>query len=227
MSYVDARSDARSRLMTGGVVAGLQVALALAVLSGFAVRDFVRENRTPLASEFFPTTPPPKPVEDPIVEPEQTVSTTPPITAPDTMLDIAPPVTFQVAPVLPDLPTTPLVKLPQPSVPTVTPKPTSPAFEPVAARPRGDVGSWITTSDYPSRELREGHEGLVRFRLSVDARGRASDCAITGSSGYPALDQATCKYAMRRARFDPASDAAGQASAGTWDSAVRWVIPKD
>ncbi|MBT0667899.1 TonB family protein [Novosphingobium profundi] len=228
MSYVDAKDGARNRLVTGGVVGGLQIGLALAIVSGFAVSDLGREKDRPLPSAFFPAAPrPPEPVEPARVDPRPQSVASSTITAPEPRMPIATPRAIEVAQAVPTGPSVAYVP-----APSVTPMPVAhsdpaPAFEPRVARPRGDVARWVTTNDYPSRELREGHEGLVRFRLSIDSRGRVQDCAILASSGYPALDAATCALASRRGRFEPASDENGAAISGQWDNAVRWVIPKD
>lgn len=104
-----------------------------------------------------------------------------------------------------------------------------PAPQPVdvagAPTPRGYVGAWANTSDYPSAAIRERREGVTRFRLTIDTTGRASDCHITESSGHADLDATTCELVMRRARFDPAVDSNGDATTGIWESAVSWTLP--
>ena len=63
--------------------------------------------------------------------------------------------------------------------------------------------SWITADDYPAASLRANQQGTVRIGWSVGAQGRAFDCRILESSGYPRLDQAACKAILRRARYRP------------------------
>lgn len=92
---------------------------------------------------------------------------------------------------------------------------------------RGRPGDWVNTNDYPSQDLREGNQGLVRVRLEVNAAGRASTCTVTVSSGFPRLDAATCAKLLTRARFDPASDESGAKVSGQWSGSVRWAIPTD
>jgi hypothetical protein len=54
--------------------------------------------------------------------------------------------------------------LPQPQ-PSFTPAPDPlPSFAPRAANPRGRPGEWVTTNDYPARDLREGNQGITRSR---------------------------------------------------------------
>jgi periplasmic protein TonB len=106
---------------------------------------------------------------------------------------------------------------PPPSVPGVRPRPT----------PLGNPGVWITVLDYPTTSEANHEEGPVSFQMAVDQAGVATSCTIVTSSGFPALDQATCTILMLRARFNPATDAAGSPVAGTFRSRVRWVLPVD
>jgi protein TonB len=118
-----------------------------------------------------------------------------------------------------------------PPPPVIVPPPPSapppPRFSPTKATPRGNPGSWANSNDYPSRALREEREGVTRFRVTVGADGRVTGCSVTGSSGHPDLDEATCSLVSRRGRFNPAKDGEGQPATDSWSSAVRWQIPKD
>lgn len=91
--------------------------------------------------------------------------------------------------------------------------------------PASNPGTWVTPMDYPSAALRAEAEGVVGFRLGVDASGVPTACAITRSSGDATLDETACRLMQARARFTPATDAKGAAIAGSWSSAVRWTIP--
>jgi hypothetical protein len=48
---------------------------------------------------------------------------------------------------------------------------------------------------------------------------------VISSSKNADLDKATCDLMLKRARFIPATDAAGKHVAGTFRSSVRWQIP--
>lgn len=104
----------------------------------------------------------------------------------------------------------------------------APVFREAArgATPRGNPGSWIRSADYPARALRAGEEGTVRFNLTIGPNGEVTACQIIGSSGYPALDEATCSLVSRRARFNPAVDSTGSAVEGRYANAVRWRLPE-
>jgi protein TonB len=57
---------------------------------------------------------------------------------------------------------------------------------------------------YPPREIRMGHEGVVRLRIFVDERGRARDVEVATSSGFDGLDDAAVS-AVSRWQFRPAT----------------------
>jgi protein TonB len=90
--------------------------------------------------------------------------------------------------------------------------------------PRGSPVSWVTYQDYPAAALRAREQGVVGFRLDVDATGKVTDCTITRSTRSPVLDETSCGLLRRRGRFVPASDAHGQPVAGTWENRFEWQI---
>ena len=102
----------------------------------------------------------------------------------------------------------------------------APTFDPIAAAPRGSPGNWIKTSDYRTSWIRRGYEGQARFTLEVSASGKVTDCTVTGSTGYTALDRATCQLISSRAVFTPAKDASGASVAGSYSNTVNWRIPE-
>jgi periplasmic protein TonB len=104
--------------------------------------------------------------------------------------------------------------------------PLPPLFEAVEASPLGNPANWITTADYRSSWIRREYTGTARFTLQVDISGRVSNCSITGSTGYRALDEATCVLLQRRARFTPARGTEGQAVPGIYSNSVNWTIPE-
>jgi periplasmic protein TonB len=58
---------------------------------------------------------------------------------------------------------------------------------------------------YPPASRRAGEQGTVRLKVLVDTGGRASNVAVTQSSGFPRLDQAAVE-AVRKWRFVAATD---------------------
>lgn len=93
-------------------------------------------------------------------------------------------------------------------------------------QPKNARGDWFRQSDYPSALQREGKEGTVFFRLTIDTRGRVKNCVVTRSSGHAELDNSSCKAATKRARFEPARNGEGKAVDASYDSKVAWRSPK-
>ena len=94
-----------------------------------------------------------------------------------------------------------------------------------AARPLG--AAWASAADYPTTDLRLGHQGTTAYLLAVSASGGVTDCTVAKSSGWPDLDAVTCRLARQRARFSPALDDGGNAVAGSYSGSVTWRIPVD
>lgn len=78
---------------------------------------------------------------------------------------------------------------------------------------------------YPRSSLRRGEEGEVHFRINVNRDGRLDGCQITKSSGYEALDTATCDMLLKGATATPLIAADGWRTAGIRDGIVPWVLP--
>lgn len=222
MAYVDRSSNTR-RTTTAIAVALIQAGVIYAVATGLAVT-------------FMP---PPKPADPPDatnipitpITPDKPEKAKPPI-GPETKAherkQITPTDTTIFEPTDTDftVPTGPIgipgggsdfFEKPQPDP--------VPSFAPRVAKPRNAPSSWATTNDYPTRDIREGNEGLTRFRLSISADGKVLDCQVTGSSGFAGLDSATCDKVSRRARFNPATDSSGNTVPGTYSGSIRWQIP--
>ncbi|MEZ5734701.1 MAG: energy transducer TonB [Novosphingobium sp.] len=123
---------------------------------------------------------------------------------------------------MPPAPDTVELDIPRPPAPP----PPGPRFTPRAANPSNGPVGWVSTNDYPSRDLREGNQGLVRYSLTIGADGKVEACTVTQSSGFRGLDEATCKHVSRRARFRPATDGNGEKVTGSYAGSVRWVIPE-
>lgn len=62
---------------------------------------------------------------------------------------------------------------------------------------------------YPHEAAEDGHQGLVRLRLTINTRGYADDIELLTSSRSPVLDRAAMQAASVW-RFEPALDANGQ-----------------
>jgi protein TonB len=67
---------------------------------------------------------------------------------------------------------------------------------------------------YPPASRRAGEEGTVRLKVLVDTNGRASNVAVTQSSGFTRLDEAAME-AVRKWRFVAATDGTNKIQAYT------------
>ena len=92
-------------------------------------------------------------------------------------------------------------------------------------KPANSPGRWVIPSDYPREALRGGQQAIIHFRLSVDAEGQVSDCHIQGATAGDGFKDAVCSSISKRARFEPALDADGNAMAGYYISTVRFEMP--
>jgi len=90
--------------------------------------------------------------------------------------------------------------------------------------PIGDPESWFTAEDYPAGAIREERKGRVSYDLMIGADGKVLGCQATGPSGGRNLESATCTAIMARARFNPATDVAGQPRHGEYSGTINWIF---
>ena len=221
MAYADQQGMSSNRIISVIIVILLHAFLGYALVTGLAYDAIqkvkekmtvvdVKEEEPPEEEE-----PPPEPekqIEPPVVSPPPLVRT---VTPPPTVrtVDTPPPAVIMV----------PTAAPPAPAAPPPPPPPVAKRPKPV---PKGNVANWANTNDYPSRALQQEREGTTGFSVTVGPNGRVTECSISSSSGHPDLDQATCTNVQRRARFDPALDAAGNPTTGSYTNRIRWQIPK-
>jgi protein TonB len=223
MAYLQ-HSNWRER--PGAVVAVIAIhgVVGYALISGLSFTKIIEAIDNPDAVEVtVPIDPLPPPPEDKL-EPDPKVIENP-VVAPLPPVDLGP----QRPPLDATVIIPPLTDIVPKVIPSPTPGPTarpSPVFDPVAASPRNNPGSWVTTDDYRSSWINREMVGTARFRLQIAANGKVETCTITGSSGHAELDKATCDLVTRRARFDPAKDASGAKVSGSYSSSVRWQLPE-
>jgi protein TonB len=217
MAYLDTL-PLKQRLASLGTAGAIELAIAAALIGALSY-NFVAVPK-PKPPTTFDATPTPTPVPpDPQASPEPTDSR-PTAPIPPTTLDPVPdpvptPTTFDP---LPPVQTGGGTTLDPPVRPT-------PRLTPVAAAPSNDFSRWVTTDDYPQRDLINGNEGTTRFRVVVGNNGRVLECEVTRSSGSASLDRAACNNVKRRARFEAATDETGAKVVGTYTSSVVWRIP--
>ena len=214
MAYADQKLSG-NRVTALIVVAILHIILVYALVTGLAYSAFQkvkeRVETFDVDKEKPPEEPPPPPPDQPLPPP--------PIVAPP------PPISFsRPAPVLETVTTPPP---PAPIFTTAAPAPPPP---PVASKARGakpkGQGSWAARiqDNYPSAALRKEIEGTVAVRVTVGPDGRVSGCTVSGSSGSGDLDSAACDGMTRYARFEPALDAGGSPTTGSFSTRIVYKI---
>ena len=93
-----------------------------------------------------------------------------------------------------------------------------------AASANAQMNGLISADDYPIDALRSGHQGTVRFTLTIAKDGTVKKCRVTKSSGFSELDRATCNIMRQRARFKPALDSNGNPVEDTYSSVLSWAL---
>jgi TonB family protein len=92
------------------------------------------------------------------------------------------------------------------------------------AEPIYPLPSLFAVSDYPAEAAKQGAQGITDFRLHVTAAGNVEKCDIERSSGSAALDQVTCQVIMKRARFRPAVNDAGNPVDSVYPGMIHWLL---
>ncbi len=213
MAYADQKMSG-NRLTALIVVAILHVIVGYALVTGLAYSAFQkvkeRVETFDVKEEKPPEEPPPPPPNQP---------PPPPIVAPPPMVNLtreAPPIQTVTTP-----------PPPAPVFTTAAPAPPPPPAPSQArgARPKGQ-GSWAARiqDNYPSAALRKEIEGTVGVRVTVGPDGRVSGCSVSGSSGSGDLDSAACDGMTRYARFEPALDASGNPTSGSFSTRIVYKI---
>ena len=221
MAYADQQMSG-NRIVAIIIVALIHIALGYALVTGLAYNAVqkVVERVTTIDVE---EPPPPEPEDEPPPPPEDIPETAPPP-------PVAPPPPINIAPAPPPLRTTPTIPPPAPPA-LVIPPPAPPAPPPPPSLARAaspnNLNRWAARiqGDYPSSALRREEQGTVTMRITVGANGRVEACAVTGSSGSSALDQAACRGMQRYARYNPALNAAGDEISSTTTQSIRYVLP--
>jgi protein TonB len=112
----------------------------------------------------------------------------------------------------------------QPSRPPAPPPPPAPSRA-RGATPDG-LARWSARiqENYPPRAVRDEIEGRVGVRVTVGPNGRVSECSVTSPSGSSILDDAACSGMRSYARFNPALDAAGNPTTGSYTTTIVYDL---
>jgi len=213
MAYADQQMSTR-KMVSIGIVGLLHVVLGYAFVTGLAYQVI---KQAPTVLETFDVQEAKPPEEEPPPPPPEPEQAPPPMAPPPQVViqttSAPPPVMVQTS-------------IPTPPPPTITPPAPPRPSQAQGASPKGNRARWITTEDYPGSALRAEEEGTTSIRVEIDGSGRVTSCAVTGSSGSPTLDDATCRLYVRRGRFNPAKDASGNPLPSVYNDRVRWQMPK-
>ncbi|MHA7820435.1 MAG: energy transducer TonB [Erythrobacter sp.] len=220
MAYADQQMGG-NKMVSIVIVAIIHVLIGYLLISGLAisaVQEVVERVTTVDIEE--PEEPPEEPDEPP--PPEQETAPPPPV---------APPPPINIAPAPPPIQTQPTIPPPAPPALTIPPPaPVAPPAPPPPSLARGattrNERRWAgqIQDNYPSRALREEVEGTVGVRVTVTPNGRATNCQVTASSGSSILDQAACRGMERYARFNPALDASGNETTGSYSTRITYRL---
>ena len=196
-----------------GIVALLHIFLGYAFITGLAlkvVKQIVNPIETVNVKEEAP------PPEEPPPPPPKEIDIPPFVPPPEVSIvqDSPPTITTQTVVQQPDPP-----KFVAPPAPPAPPAPMA-APTPATAKGRGNV---FSDDDFPDASRRAEEQGVTRVSYVIDQKGQVSNCSVTQSSGFPRLDDATCKIIIRRFRFNPATRD-GQPVTETKTQPVRWQL---
>lgn len=177
-----------------GIIAGLHVALAAALVTMDVVKLKTMDAQ-PMLVDLIPSAPPPSPPE-PVLQPQLEVI--PPVIVPP-QLDILPPRESPVQAVVADTP-------PPESRPAVVAAPTpAPAAGPASTISVDNLAATMISAEaprYPVESRRKREEGTVVLLVTVGTDGRVADIRVSTSSGFSRLDNAALS-AVKKWRWAP------------------------
>ena len=226
MAYADQQMSG-NRVVAIIIVAIIHIALGYLLVTGLAI-DAVKNVVERVTTIDVEEPPPPEPEDEPPPPPPEDVpQTVPPPVAPPPPMNISPaPPRIVTTPTIPP-PAPPAVRIPPPAPVAAPPAPPAPPSRARGASP-DNLARWAARiqGDYPSSALRREEQGTVTMRITIGANGRVEACAVSGSSGSSALDDAACRGMQRYARYNPALNAAGDPISATTTQSIRYVLPE-
>ncbi len=80
---------------------------------------------------------------------------------------------------------------------------------------------------YPRSSLARGEEGYVQFEIALNKDGKLTSCRIVESSGFAALDAATCDVLVETAQFKAGSAENNGRSPSVHTGYISWRLPAD
>jgi len=215
MAYADQQMSG-NKIIAIIIVALIHLALGYALVTGLAYSAFkkaVERVTTVDIEEPEPEEEPPPPPPDE-VQPPPIVAPPPPIN-----LSTTPPVVETVITPPPPAPVIPVAR-------PVAPPPPPPAPSKARGATPDGLARWSARiqEQYPPRAVRDEIEGRVGVRVTVGSNGRVADCSVSSSSGSSILDEAACSGMRNYARFNPALDAAGNPTNGSYSTTIVYQL---
>ena len=215
MAYADQQMSG-NKIIAIIIVALIHLALGYALVTGLAYSAFkkaVERVTTVDIEEPEPEEEPPPPPPDE-VQPPPIVAPPPPIN-----LSTTPPVVETVITPPPPAPVIPIAR-------PVAPPPPPPAPSKARGATPDGLARWSARiqEQYPPRAVRDEVEGRVGVRVTVGPNGRVADCSVSSSSGSSILDEAACSGMRNYARFNPALDAAGNPTNGSYSTTIVYQL---
>lgn len=112
---------------------------------------------------------------------------------------------------------------PERTLPPPPARPTGP-YPPNRELTALNPNDWVRADDFSRFSQSRLGSGTVRFSLLVNERGRVEECTVSASSGSRDFDSKACRSLQKRARFEPATDANGDARSARYSSSVRFAV---
>lgn len=108
---------------------------------------------------------------------------------------------------------------------TAAPALAQPTPAPAPMSDRDLANQQVLQQLYPARAKAAGEQGIVGFKVRLDAQGQPTECLVTHSSGFPRLDDETCALIVLHTRF-AATDKITRSSAGNYhEGQIAWTLP--
>ena len=85
--------------------------------------------------------------------------------------------------------------------------------------------SEVVFQNYPAQSLAAGEQGPVYFIVKLDDKAHPTECQVTHGSGFPRLDEETCKLIVNHAVFRSVLGPDGKATKSAHEGVVNWRIP--
>jgi periplasmic protein TonB len=222
MAYADQQMSG-NKIIAIFIVALIHIVIGYTLVTGLAysAAQTIIERVTTVDI----TEPPPPPDDEPPPPPPPDSAPPPPVAPPPPISIAVTPPQIQTQENIPP-PAPPARIIPPAAPPAPPPPPPPPPPSQARAASPNNQASWARRiqDNYPARAIRDETEGRVGVRVTIDANGRVSGCTVSSSSGSSVLDSAACDGMTRYARYNPALDAAGNATTGTATTTIVYQL---